>query len=318
VLVPSYNHARYLDEALGSVVGQTFTDWELALLDDGSTDDSMAVASAWTARDSRVSVGQNPSNLGTYGTLRRGLESTSGEFVAVLNSDDAWLPEKLERQVAALDADGSADACACLGWAVDEEGTRLPDDVHADWPIGAVDLLPWLMKENRILASSMVFRRPGLRFDATCRYSGDWVVLVGSARRGRTVVLPDRLSVWRQHATNTYRRTPAQVMEEVRVRESLRSAAPAWRRDGSLNQGLAANALNLFALYVLLGRADLARPLGREMLRLRPWRVGAKRWLGLLAGLPRLRAHLWPEEAGEPGAYEEAGRGLQAKLLAWD
>lgn len=318
VLVPSYNHAQFLDEALASVAAQTFSDWEAAVLDDGSTDSSPEVAEAWAARDARFLFARNPSNLGTYGTLHRALAATSGEFVAVLNSDDAWTAEKLALQVAALDAEPTADCCASLGWVVGEDGARLPDDVHADWPVGTVDLLPWLVRENRILASAVMFRRAGLRFDPSCRYSGDWVALLGSARRGRTIVLDERLSVWRQHATNTYRRSPAQVVEEVRVRESIRARAPGWRNDGSLHQGLAANAMNLFALYVLLGRADLARPLGPEMLRIRPARVGAKRWLGLLAGLPRLRAHLWPAESASPEAYEAAGRSLPANLLVWD
>jgi len=95
ILVPSYNHAAYLERCIGSVQAQSFSDWELIALDDGSQDDSLSVLKSF--EEPRLSAGLNPQNLGTYGTLAEALKRSKGEFIAVLNSDDQWAPEKLEK-----------------------------------------------------------------------------------------------------------------------------------------------------------------------------------------------------------------------------
>ncbi|MCX7800842.1 MAG: glycosyltransferase family 2 protein, partial [Fimbriimonadales bacterium] len=197
VLVPSFNHAPFLRTALESALRQTLRDLEVLVLDDGSTDGSLEVASS--IRDPRLRVESNPSNLGTYGTQQRGLEKTDSEFVAILNSDDFWEPGKLELQVRALEERPECPYCYTLGWVADAEG-RLDtsQDVHADWPKEPVqDLLPWLLYENRVLASSVLFRRRGLRFHTECRYSGDWVVQLEVGAGRRVVCVAERLSHWR-------------------------------------------------------------------------------------------------------------------------
>ena len=101
IIIPSYNHGRFLRQCLQRVLDQTFTGWELILIDDGSKDDSVAIARSYA--DPRIQVHQNEANLGTYGTEQKALGMSRGEFVAVLNSDDLWHVEKLARQVELLE-----------------------------------------------------------------------------------------------------------------------------------------------------------------------------------------------------------------------
>jgi glycosyltransferase involved in cell wall biosynthesis len=106
------NGEAFLDEAIRSVVGQTFDDWELLLVDDGSTDTSTTIATAWAARDRRIKYLEHPGheNLGMSASRNLGLEHALGEYVSFLDCDDVLLPHKVASQVAILDADETLDA----------------------------------------------------------------------------------------------------------------------------------------------------------------------------------------------------------------
>lgn len=100
VLIPTYNRAELLLRAIKSVVAQTFQDIEVLIIDDGSTDGTAETVEA--IRDARVRYLRQPQNGGVAAARNRGLREAQGEFVAFLDSDDEWLPGKLERQVGAL------------------------------------------------------------------------------------------------------------------------------------------------------------------------------------------------------------------------
>lgn len=105
IVVPFYNSARFIRETLESVVAQTYRDWELLLLDDGSQDESTEIAREYAARyPDRVRYFDHPNhaNLGASRTRNIGATQARGEFLALLDSDDVWLPNKLADQVARL------------------------------------------------------------------------------------------------------------------------------------------------------------------------------------------------------------------------
>jgi len=105
------NAERFLDEAVRSVIAQTYPQWELLLVDDGSTDGSSAIARAWAEREPRrVRYLEHPGhqNRGMSESRNLGLQHARGEYLAMLDADDVWLPEKLARQVAILEANPAA------------------------------------------------------------------------------------------------------------------------------------------------------------------------------------------------------------------
>lgn len=107
VVVIFLNAERFLEEAIQSVIGQTRQDWELLMVDDGSSDRSSAIARRFAEREpSRVRYLEHPGhqNRGMSASRNLGIRQARGEYVALLDADDVWLPEKLERQVAILDA----------------------------------------------------------------------------------------------------------------------------------------------------------------------------------------------------------------------
>lgn len=303
IVVPSYKHAAYLPACLAAVQAQTFSDWELILIDDGSPDDSVAIARQIAASDPRMQVHVNEQNLGTYGTEERGRGMARGKYLAILNSDDLWGPEKLELQVAALEADRDAAFCYTLGWKVDEHGeVDDVEDVHGQWPIERrQEPLSYLLYENRILASSVLFRTDTVHFDPSLRYSGDWVALLSQALLGPAVCLDERLTFWRMHSNNTFVRSPKQLNEEMRVREAIHRHARTWFVRGIsedlLNSGLGMNLLNMAALEILRGRRSAALKYAAAALRFHPYKRLPLRRL-IACAMPDARQRLWPRETG--------------------
>jgi glycosyltransferase involved in cell wall biosynthesis len=102
VFIPVHNREHYVAVAVNSILAQTFTDFELIVVDDGSTDRTPEVLSRYS--DPRLRIARNPSNLGIPATRNHGLELARGEYIALLDSDDHAYPERLARQVAWLDS----------------------------------------------------------------------------------------------------------------------------------------------------------------------------------------------------------------------
>jgi teichuronic acid biosynthesis glycosyltransferase TuaG len=97
IITPVYNAARWLAQTLASVHAQTFADWEHILVDDGSTDASVALIQAAAAVDPRIRLLRTPCNGGPSAARNMALDAARGRFVAFLDADDLWLPEKLDR-----------------------------------------------------------------------------------------------------------------------------------------------------------------------------------------------------------------------------
>jgi hypothetical protein len=113
VIVPCFNRAQKLGPTLDSVLGQTFANWEVIVVDDGSTDD-LAHSIERYSDDSRVRLERHRCNLGASAARNTGVRAARGRFVAFLDSDDIWLPRKLERQLTALSAVADPDQVLCV------------------------------------------------------------------------------------------------------------------------------------------------------------------------------------------------------------
>ncbi len=99
VIIPTYNRADLLPRALDSVIAQTFEDWEIVLIDDGSTDGTASLVDSYKRRLGERIVYTRQPNTGCGGARNRGIDAARGRFVAFLDSDDEYLPNKLERQL---------------------------------------------------------------------------------------------------------------------------------------------------------------------------------------------------------------------------
>ena len=99
IITPAYRAASYVGEAIQSVLAQTYSSWEMLIVDDCSPDDTRAVVKEWCARDSRIKLICQEKNGGPAAARNAALEAAQGRWIAFLDSDDVWMPEKLERQL---------------------------------------------------------------------------------------------------------------------------------------------------------------------------------------------------------------------------
>lgn len=124
VIMPAYNVAPYVGAAIGSVLDQTFTDLELIVIDDGSTDATFEIAAACAARDPRIRLLQKP-NGGISSARNHGLRAASGAFIAILDSDDLWSPDYLATQMRILEERPEIDVVTGNAWFLDDHGGPL-------------------------------------------------------------------------------------------------------------------------------------------------------------------------------------------------
>lgn len=214
VIMPAYNAERFLETAIRSVMEQTVTDWELIVIDDCSADRSFAVAEKMASLDPRIVALRNESNAGVAKTRNRGIDLAKGSYIAFLDSDDVWHPEKLERQLDIIEECG-ADICYCAYSIIDSSG----DKVKADYLVPPVVTYADILKENCIQCSAMLIPAAivkEIKFN-TEFYHEDYVLGLDILSRGGVATgCTDVLLDWR-------------YLENSRSFDKRKSAANRWR-----------------------------------------------------------------------------------------
>ena len=225
VNMPVYNAERYLPAAVESILGQTFTNFELIAIDDGSTDGSWDLLQKYSRQDSRMVVRTRP-NLGIVKTRNEALGLSRGEFVAVLDADDLAMPERLERQVAYL---RSHPECVAVGGRVmmiDPDGEPLCEwffcDTHEEIErahlSGRGGAMPHIVSTFR---RSALLSIGGYRESFPVSHDYDLFLRIAEGG-GRLTNLPLLLGKYRQHLQSvSYARHEQQ---KVAARTALREA----------------------------------------------------------------------------------------------
>lgn len=223
VIVAAYNAEAFLERTLASVLRQTFTDLELLVIDDGSTDGTARVVRRVMERDPRVHLIEQ-ANRGLSATRNRAIGESRGELIALLDHDDLWHPQKLARQIAVLDArpDVGLVSCysavldasqRCLGWRV---GGDAQGDVYAE-------MLEWDMVSG---GSVPLVRRAALEtvglFDEHLGSREDWDIWIRLARRVAFATVPQTLVGYTRSARSTSRDYEQMANEGVQVLDKAR------------------------------------------------------------------------------------------------
>lgn len=262
-----YQQGAWVTECLDAIAAQTHRDWELVIADDVSTDDTREVVEAWldgTGRDLDARLLVNPHNLGLTATLNRALEACRGELVAYCGGDDRWHADKLERQVAALDAAGPSTAFVYSDARhVDEGGSLLePSHLaslgHDAGPSGSV--FDALVRQNFMVASSALYRRAAIEqaggWDTDLHFE-DWDLFLRLAERHDVAVVDEPLLDYRVHPTSMSRRRVAPMLES-RLRLLAKWLGRDEETDAHLYPYLQAQSWRLFKVHPDLGREHVA------------------------------------------------------------
>ena len=216
VIMNCLNGAPYLREALDSVFAQTFQDWEIVFWDNGSTDNSNAIACSY---GERVRCFSNKTTTPLGAARNRAFAEAQGEYIAILDVDDIWLPNKLERQLPLLENDPKVGLVFSNSLFFDDEGDRAKHfqqtHPHRGYVFGA------LLQDNFISSETMVFRRSVLErlsplFDERFTMVMDYELSLRVALSRKLDYIDECLSKWRIHedsGTHTMRfRFPQEYM----------------------------------------------------------------------------------------------------------
>ena len=291
VVVPLYNHAAYIAPAIESVLAQGRVLRELVVIDDGSTDDSARVMQGLAARDPRIRF-RTQANQGAHATINAGLRDCTGEFVAVLNSDDVYLPGRLDALALLLDAESGADIAASGIAFMDGQGAAICNDWYAEalaFRAGR-DMGTALVNGNFLMTTSnLLFRRDltaRIGAFAALRYAHDLDFVLRALALGHGIALLGApLLRYRQHGSNTisedHRRVRAEWAAVAAAYLTLLwdhpgAPEPDWEAAGAMEEVLARHALAR-AVHPCMaylrrhggGRLDIAPLLADEAFRAR-------------------------------------------------
>jgi glycosyltransferase involved in cell wall biosynthesis len=155
VIIPAYNAARFISATLDSVISQTFTDWQVLLvLDNKSSDATKDIVRRYAERDSRIQLIQSPLAQGVTANRNIGLDLAQGEYIAFLDADDQWLPEKLQKQIALMHQNNCPFSYTGQENIAMDSGERL-----AIFPGTSKTSYSDLLANNRMACSSVMVRR---------------------------------------------------------------------------------------------------------------------------------------------------------------
>jgi len=208
VVMPSYNHERFISEAIESVLAQDFDDLELIVVDDASTDASRDIIRRYEADDSRIKVVFHESNLGIARTQNDGNDLATGQFLGYIDSDDVWMKDKVSQQLAVLESND--DLVVWTEGKVIDEGGK-PVGTSFSELVGSVsekkngDIFQELLERSCIMGSTVLYKRANqgdIRWDKRLKYAGDWNFHLDLAAKYEFYYIAEPLAKYRVHADN--------------------------------------------------------------------------------------------------------------------
>ncbi|MCB2193112.1 MAG: glycosyltransferase [Deltaproteobacteria bacterium] len=265
VLMPAYNCAQFVDEAIQSILAQSFTDFELLIVDDGSDDETGEVIRSF--KDPRIRLLENRENLGVIKALNIGLEQAQGTYIARMDADDLSLPQRLAKQVAFMERTPQAAVCGAgmttfsqqgpsSTWLIVDDPERLKADLvfHMVIPHGSIIF----RREQQ--------RREGIFYSEDFPHAEDYHFLYQLSRVGEIRAVEEVLYRYRVHEAQTstihndaQRQTADKVRALILAEAGVSYSAKEWeihtKLEASDYPGLADNVVEMASWLGKLHRA---------------------------------------------------------------
>jgi len=313
IIMANYNGARYLSAAIGSIVRQTVSSWELIIVDDASTDESLAIARREAAGDPRVRIVAQDKNRGPGAARNRALDLADGQWIAIVDSDDVLLPQRLALLLARARAD-EADIVADNLLVFSKQSrprSFLPPPFtrQARW-IGLAEFMasnclyartPPLGYLKPLIRTDIV-RDLGLRYDESLRIGEDYNFLARLMLRGhRLRIEPAGLYLYRKHESSVSHRLRAAditglMAADERFAQEAEAVFPALRGVLERRRRSLASLLAYDDVIAALKRGDIGTAARRAAFRPHIWPLLT---MPISARLKRLAARFSRSLAGE-------------------
>jgi glycosyltransferase involved in cell wall biosynthesis len=225
-IIPSYNRPHYVCEAVDSALAQTYEALEVIVVDDGSTDNTLEVLKKY---GDKIKVLDQP-NAGTAAARNTGVAASSGKYLAWLDSDDSWLPQKISAQVEAAERHPEAAVVYTLCQQFDENGEPPPPAGPIAIPVETVqkDILNMLIVESQVMPSSCLIRRDNYLsvggYDPEYRFSEDWELDFRLALRYQYVSINAPLTRYRVHPASKSNDRAPHAFGRLKLREKIEAS----------------------------------------------------------------------------------------------
>jgi len=209
VLLPSYNHEMYIAETIESILNQSFTNFELLIIDDNSSDNSRGIIKDYKEKDDRITIIFHNRNIGIAKTQNELIKMAKGKFIAFLNSDDVWKEDKLEKQLKILDKDENLIVWSD-GEVINEKSKKIGKSFthfyDASQKKKSGKLFVELLNNNYILFSSLILKKENLgdlKFYEKLERVSDYKFMVDLAKNYNFYFIKNHLVKYRIHPKNT-------------------------------------------------------------------------------------------------------------------
>ena len=190
--MPAYNSGRFIEQSIRSVLSQTYTDWELLVVDDCSTDDTTSIVASF--KDKRIHYQRNEHNMGAALSRNKAIQAAKGKYIAFLDADDKWLPTKLEKQVGFMQKNNIPMSYTAY---------YIQHPTHTDYCIHQCPTTQnyyQLTKWNRIGCLTVMYdaRVVGLIQIADIKKNNDYAMWLKVIHKTRCYLLPECLAKYRR------------------------------------------------------------------------------------------------------------------------
>ncbi len=209
VIIPAYNRQEFIGRAIKSVLSQTFPNLEVIVVDDCSTDETGRIASEFCQEDRRVVLMRQPSNAGAQAARNRGIRAARGAYIGFLDSDDEWLPQKLEKQITLFESADRRLGVVYGGFTQVYSDGRQPVDIipSARGDIYRTALSGWIADMNTLLVRREEIEKIG-QLNETVRSFQEWAFCIQLAKHCSFDFVPEPLAIYYLHggssiSTNT-------------------------------------------------------------------------------------------------------------------
>lgn len=222
IIIPTYNSSKFIKRTIGSVLSQTFRDWELIIVDDCSKDSTELAVREFTKFDKRIKFFKTPENSGGPATPKNiGIEKAEGEYVAFLDHDDEWFPEKLASQLSVFEnsKDDNLGLISCGANLINKKGKKFsiynPKNIKVNFP--DILLKNPIYSNSSVLIKKNVIDIVGGR-DDKMKYSEDWEMWIRICRNGYKIHFIEKpLFNYYFHDTNVTKATKDSL---IKVRDA--------------------------------------------------------------------------------------------------
>jgi len=203
IIIPSYNYARFIKETLESVFSQTYKDFEVILVDDGSTDNTLTITKRYLPKIRYI---RHPVNLGFAPAMNTGIREAKGKYLNFLSADDKLLPTFLEKEVAVLEKYPKVGLVFSPVMFMDKKGDEIGKQKIKNGYINKEDGYQGLLTGNFVnlvtaLVRSDTVMKVGF-FNSKLRQNPDWDMWIRIAKKSHIAYVPEYLAVYRQHDLN--------------------------------------------------------------------------------------------------------------------